>query len=122
MVLLLKPHPCQTFFFVTLKVQVSHVVMDGYPKHYTSLNVPLIVLSGLGTATANDGAEIRYPLFQEKGVRISSESPSVSGPEVDELSACFKDFDARDAAWNHRPSKGKMGTMSFTYRYVGRVG
>ena len=97
------------------------VAMDAYPQNYTSHNVPLVVLSGLGT-TKSDGAEARYPLFQEKGIRISSESPNVSGPEVKELSECFRDFDARDAAWNHRPSKGKMGSMSFTYRHVGRVG
>ena len=106
----------------TPKAQSSDVAMDGYPGHYISHNVPLIVLSGLGTASTSDGAEVRYPLFQEKGVRISSESPSISSREAEELSTCFRDFDARDAAWNRRPSKGKMGTMSFTYRHVGRVG
>ena len=101
---------------------ISDVAMDGYPRNYTSHNVPLVVLSGLGRTSTSDGTEARYPLFQEKGVRISSESPSISGSGAEELSECFRDFDARDAAWNHWPSKGKMGTMSFTYRHVGRVG
>ena len=101
---------------------LSGVGMDGYPRNYTSHNIPLVVLSGLAKANASDGAEARYPLFQEKGIRIASEFPSILGPDAEELSECFREFDARDAAWNHRPSKGKMGTMSFTYRHVGRVG
>ncbi|MCJ1308094.1 hypothetical protein MMC25_001745 [Agyrium rufum] len=97
--------------------------MDAYPSHYISHNVPLIVLSGLAPITSSPGQddlEKSYPLLEEKGVWIAAQTLEVVGEEAEELLRCFNDFDARDASWNHRPGKGKMGTMSFTYRKVGR--
>ena len=98
--------------------------MDVYPLHYVSHNLPLIVLFGLGSTNfqPRDATEEDYPVLQEKGIYISSDFPSVTGKTADELLECFRDFDAKDAAWNNRPGKGKMGTMGFTYRNVGRVG
>ena len=98
--------------------------MEGYPSHLVSHNIPFIVLFGLGSTASNsrEADEEDYPLLQEKGVYISSELPSITGAIADDLIECFQDFDAKDAAWNNRPGKGKMGTMGFTYRNVGRVG
>ncbi|MCJ1382147.1 hypothetical protein MMC17_005259 [Xylographa soralifera] len=97
--------------------------MDGYPAHYVSHNLPLVVLFGLGSTDPKprDSIEEQYPLLQEKGIYISSDLPSVSGLAGQELLDCFHDFDAKDAAWNNRPGKGKMGAMGFTYRSVGRA-
>ena len=98
--------------------------MDGYPTHYVSHNLPFIVLFGLGSTTPRQLSDVEseYPLLQEKGIYISSDLPSVTGSVAVELLESFQDFDARDSSWNSRPGKGKMGTMGFTYRTVGRVG
>ena len=98
--------------------------MDGYPPQYVEHNLPLIILTGLGRR--DDGvfqrAEEAYPLLRDHGIYISSEVPNVPPDVAEELLGGFRDFDARDASWNGRPGKGKMGTMGFTYRAVGRVG
>ena len=98
--------------------------MDGYPSHLVSHNIPFIILFGLKPSVSNscDAAEEEYPLLQENGIYISSELPNITGAVADDLLECFQNFDAKDAAWNNRPGKGKMGTMGFTYRSVGRVG
>ena len=98
--------------------------MDAYPFHYVSHNLPFIILFGLGTedAATRDAFEEDYPLLKEKGIYISSDLPNVTGRTADELLNAFHELDARDAAWNNRPGTGKMGTMGFTFRSVGRVG
>ncbi|MCJ1284797.1 hypothetical protein MMC26_004133 [Xylographa opegraphella] len=97
--------------------------MDGYPAHYVSHNLPLVILFGLGSTDPKprDNIEEQYPLLQEKGIYISSDLPSVTGSAGQELLDCFHSFDAKDAAWNNRPGKAKMGAMGFTYRNVGRA-
>jgi hypothetical protein len=98
--------------------------MEDYPLHYISHNLPLIVLSGLGTPdpTARDEVEDEYPVLQQRGFRVSSELADVTGPTAEELLNSFHGFDARHASWNNRPGEGKMsGTMGFTFRSVGRV-
>jgi hypothetical protein len=98
--------------------------MEGYPADYVAHNLPFVILFGLGTndiETQNE-YEKDYPLLREKGIYISSDLPNVTGPVAEELRTSFHEFDARNASWNSRPGKGKMGTMGFTYRSVGRVG
>ena len=98
--------------------------MDGYPADYVGHNLPFVVLFGLGSTHARPllEAERDFPLLQEKGIYISCELPNVTGSVADQLLGSFHEFDARNASWNNRPGKGKMGTMGFTYRTVGRVG
>ena len=108
--------------------------MEGYPLHYVSHNIPFIILFGLGFPSPkpdpdldphshlHNTSEGEYPLLLEKGIYISCDLPNITGKAADELLHCFRDFDAKDAAWNNRPGKGKTGTMGFTYRCVGRVG
>ena len=97
--------------------------MDGYPAHYIAHNIPLILLSGLGTPDPNafDETEQQYALLQEDGIRIASELPDVTGKTAEELLNCFQEFDAQDATWNHRPGPGKLGSTGFAHRCVGRV-
>ena len=98
--------------------------MEGYPADYVGHNLPFVVLFGLGSTEARPllDAERSYPFLPEKGIYISCDLPNVTGPVADQLLASFHEFDARNASWNSRPGKGKMGTMGFTYRTVGRVG
>ena len=97
--------------------------MDGYPSYYIGHNLPLVALCGLGTPDPNafDEIEKQYAILQEGGIRITSELPDVTGPKAEGLLDCFQELDARDAAWNNRPGRGKIGSMGFTYRTVGRV-
>jgi hypothetical protein len=98
--------------------------MDGYPTHAVAHNLPFVILFGLGSAPSKplEDIEAHYPLLQEKGIYISSDLPNVTGPAAEELSKCFYDFDAGDAAWSNRQGKGKHRSLGFTYRSVGRVG
>ena len=98
--------------------------MDGYPNHYVEHNLPFVALFGLGPANRPrfEQAEKDFPLLTERGIYISSELPNITSPASEDLLGGFREFDARHASWNGRPGKGKMGTMSFTYRAVGRVG
>ena len=98
--------------------------MDGYPADYVGHNLPFVVLFGLGSTAPRplSDAEKDFPYLTEKGIYISCDLPNVAGEVADQLLSSFHEFDARDASWNNRPGKGKMGTMGFTYRTVGRVG
>jgi trafficking protein particle complex subunit 11 len=97
--------------------------MDAYPPYLVGHNVPLVALSGLGTPDPNafDEVERQYASLQDGGQRIAAELPDVTGARAEDLLDCFQEFDARDAAWNSRPGRGKMGSMGFTYRILGRV-
>lgn len=97
--------------------------MEGYPPHYVAHNLPLVALSGLGTPDPNafDEIERGYSILQDGGLRITSELPDVTGFKAEDLLNCFREFDADGAAWNNRPGQGKLGSIGFTYRIVGRV-
>ena len=94
-------------------------MMDAYPPDLIAHNLPFIFLSGLGSV---DLEQREYPLLKENGINISLGLSNVSGSVADELLGCFQEFDARDASWNGRPGQGKMGTIGFKFRRVGRVG
>ena len=98
--------------------------MAGYPEHCITHNVPLVVLFGLGAESSivEDEATKGYRLTQDQSTVVSTNLPCADGPVADNLIRCFDQLDARHAAWNSRPGKGKMGSMGFTYRRIGRVG
>ena len=98
--------------------------MEDYPAHYVEHNLPLVALFGIGRRDEDEfrAAERSYPLLEDRGIYIASEVPNVPGDVADDLFGGFQEFDARDASWSGRPGKGKMGTMGFTFRAVGRVG
>ena len=98
--------------------------MEAYPASYIAHNVPLVVLFGLDPQSHDEikNTEQTFPLLEEKGIYIASDLPNLRGAVAEELLSGFRYFDARNASWNSRPGRGKMGTMGFTYRAVGRVG
>jgi hypothetical protein len=86
--------------------------MDGYAPAYVAHNVPLLVVSGLGSqprqkSTVEDGAP-----------RITSEIPPVESEDAQVLLRHFKDSDAGNLAWNAREHSGKN---KFRVKLVGRV-
>lgn len=95
--------------------------MEAYPSAFVAHNVPLVILSGLGSQPPHGHDPVHYPLLGEKGIKITSESPAVTGPSAEELLSIILELDAQDAAWNGRPGRGKMGTMGFKIKAIGKV-
>jgi hypothetical protein len=86
--------------------------MDGYAPAYVAHNVPLLVVSGLGShaqekLTVEDGA-----------IRITSEIAPVESEDGQVLLRHFKDSDARNLAWNAREHSERN---KFRVKTIGRV-
>jgi hypothetical protein len=86
--------------------------MDGYAPAYVAHNVPLLVVSGLGS-TAKHGTKIESP-----GTRIVSEVPAVETEDALTLLDHFKEKDAVGLAWNGREHNGRD---KFKIKAIGRV-
>jgi hypothetical protein len=86
--------------------------MDGYAPAYVAHNVPLLVVSGLGSAQ-QDRADLSI-----EGVRIASEVPPVESEDAQVLLRHFKDSDADGLPWNGREYSGRK---KFKVKIVGRV-
>ena len=97
--------------------------MESYPPQFIAHNVPLVTVLGLETPAEIEGANEEQHLLggHDNGFSYSTELPPVTGSAAEALRQAFRDLDARDAAWNSRPGPGKMGSMAFTSRDVGRV-
>lgn len=85
--------------------------MDGYPPAFVAHNVPLVVISGLGSTHDQVRAH-------ENGIRISSELPLVESEDAEALLKHFKTGDASDLAWNGREHSGRN---KLRVKSVGRV-
>ena len=86
--------------------------MDGYAPAYVAHNIPLLVVSGLGSAPH---AGIR---LHNGDTHISSEIPPVESEVARALLRHFEDSDASDLAWNGREHNGRN---KFRVKIVGRV-
>lgn len=98
--------------------------MDAYPEDYVTHNLPFILLSGLD-ADVEDETEpsgVQYPLIHEKGTKISSDFPPLSGPVAEELRRILLEEDASEAPWNSRNDIERSGRIGFRLKSVGRVG
>ncbi|PGH19133.1 hypothetical protein AJ80_04211 [Polytolypa hystricis UAMH7299] len=99
--------------------------MDAYPPDYVGHNLPLVLLSGLGSD--NDGqdsstlAGTEYPLLLEHGVQIFSDIPPLTEPNAERLLNALLSEDASNAPWNARNDAGKAGTVGFRVKRVGRT-
>lgn len=98
--------------------------MDAYPPDYIFHNLPLVILSGLGSADnrPQHGSIASYPLLDEKGLRITSALLPVTGSSAEQLLRTFLEADASKGCWNGRSDREKTGTMGFRVKEVGRVG
>lgn len=86
--------------------------MDGYAPAYVAHNVPLLVVSGLGS-TAQHGTK-----YDSLGTRIVSEIPAVETEDALTLLENFKERDAVGLAWNGREHNGRD---KFKIKAIGRV-
>ncbi|KAL4896375.1 Gryzun, putative trafficking through golgi-domain-containing protein [Aspergillus ambiguus] len=73
--------------------------MDAYPEDYIAHNLPFVLISGLEPTSEDDPeVEALYPL-QEKGVKIYSDFPPLSGSIAEELRTALLEEDASLAPW-----------------------
>jgi hypothetical protein len=86
--------------------------MDGYAPAYVAHNIPLIVVSGLGSPPQGNTK------LNAGGARISSEILSIDSDDARALLRHFEDSDAGNPAWNGREHNGKN---NFRVKIVGRV-
>lgn len=96
--------------------------MDAYPRDYITHNLPLILLSGLGSPDEGLLQTASYPLLHENGSRITSDLPPVTGSNAEQLKRTFLDADASKARWNGRQDKDRLYSIGFRVKEAGRVG
>ncbi|TVY18166.1 Trafficking protein particle complex subunit 11 [Lachnellula arida] len=83
--------------------------MDGYPPAYIAHNLPLLIVSGLGSVQETSASK--------SGTRITSEIPPVDTEDAERLLRHFKRSDASDLSWNGREHTGRN---KFRVKVVGR--
>ncbi|KAI1810516.1 Gryzun, putative trafficking through golgi-domain-containing protein [Poronia punctata] len=89
--------------------------MDGYPSGSLDHNVPLLVVSGLGT-NANKPL-IDDPELRERGILVRSELPPIDTREAKVILRSIQDADASSLPWKPRDSTKKY---RFRIRTIGR--
>lgn len=74
--------------------------MDAYPQDYVDHNLPLVLLSGLEVDAEDDSRNVAvYPLLAEKGSKIFSDFPPLSGAVAEELRRVLLDEDGSQMPW-----------------------
>lgn len=88
--------------------------MDAYPEDYVNHNLPLVLLSGLEAGDqTHPQASTEYPLLEEKGPKIFSDFPPLSGAVAENLRKVLLEEDASETAW--KPVTGSNGPASPPY-------
>lgn len=87
-------------------------VMDGYAPAYVAHNIPLLVVSGLGSPPQREAKP------EGLGARIVSELPSVNTEDARVLLDHFEERDGVGLAWNGREHTGRN---KFKIERIGRV-
>ena|SRR5438034_8963810 len=100
--------------------------MDEYPSDYVVHNLPLILISGLGsepeTQKPIEPGDLEYPLLRENGIQIFSDIPALTGSVANQLLDVLLREDASGAPWNSRSDGERAGGIGFRVKRVGRVG
>jgi trafficking protein particle complex subunit 11 len=94
--------------------------MDAFPEDFVAHNLPLILLSGIGT----DDTPLEPPkhsrnLLQEGGFRIRTDTPPLTNPVAEDLLQAFLTFNARGDGFNR---SWRVSPGAFKIKRVGRVG
>jgi hypothetical protein len=99
--------------------------MDAYPEDYVNHNLPLVLLSGLET-DPEDGPSpsVEYPLLHERGRKIFSDFPLLSGAVAEDLRRVLLEEDGSNIPWRAGlSSSGNSAAPHIAYRIksTGRV-
>ncbi|KAJ5698445.1 hypothetical protein N7462_000450 [Penicillium macrosclerotiorum] len=85
--------------------------MDAYPQDYVNHNLPLVLLTGLEADIEDDtGSAVDYPLLEERGTKIFSDFPPLSGAIAEELRSTLLEQDGSQMSW--RSSLNSSATSS----------
>ena len=99
--------------------------MDAYPIDYVNHNLPLVLLSGLDAEPEDGlGASVEYPLLAERGHKIFSDFPPLSGVIAEELRRVLLEEDGSQMPW--RATTGSTGSsppphIVYKIKSTGRV-
>ncbi|OCK78926.1 hypothetical protein K432DRAFT_355870 [Lepidopterella palustris CBS 459.81] len=95
--------------------------MDAYPPEYVTHNLPLVIISGLGSDPELETLPPIHDVLPGRGTTdISSELPPVTGERANQLLQEFLSTDGRDAPWNARQSNRKGSLIGYRLRAIGR--
>ncbi|KAJ5131742.1 hypothetical protein N7448_005900 [Penicillium atrosanguineum] len=92
--------------------------MDAYPEDYVKHNLPLVLLSGF-ESDSEDGSNssVEYPLLHERGHKIFSDFPLLSGAVAEELRRVLLEDDGSDLPWRAGlGSNGNSAAPHIAYR------
>lgn len=100
--------------------------MDAYPEDYVNHNLPLVLLSGLEAGPQDDAkSSIGYPLLAEKGPKVYSDFPPLSGVVAEDLRKVILDEDGSQMPERSGllASGGNSSSLQLRYRIksAGRV-
>ncbi|KAI2998229.1 hypothetical protein CBS147346_8297 [Aspergillus niger] len=97
--------------------------MDAYPEDYVAHNLPFVLLSGLEASTDDDLQCVRadYPLLRERGVKIYSDFPPLTGSVAEELRRVLLEENAFRAPWDtSEDTHASSSRFGYKIRSVGR--
>ncbi|KAF9887454.1 hypothetical protein FE257_010171 [Aspergillus nanangensis] len=97
--------------------------MDAYPEDYITHNFPFVLISGLEPTCEDDSqiSDVGYPFLLERGFKIYSDFPPLTGPLAEELRRVLLE---QNASQSHRdPNDNSRATLSgdgYKIRSIGR--
>lgn len=94
--------------------------MEQYPQDYVAHNLPLLVLAGLPQHQSPVNTPAKLSAFGT-GVSLSSDIPTLSGPDVEHLVDEFLKFDGHSYAWSEHSQTQRSGLVGFNIATSGRV-
>lgn len=92
---------------------------EGYPKDYVTHNVPLIVLSGLGS-DHEETSELPTS-YRDGAIKIHGDLPPVTSTVAEDLLEAFRSFERTPDQWDAKPVMEGSNVMGFKFRETGRV-
>lgn len=94
--------------------------MDAYPQDYINHNLPLVLLSGLEADVQDESGsvvQVDYPLLAEKGPKIFSDFPPLSGAVAEEMRRVLLEEDGSQMHWRTGlASSGNASSPHIAYR------
>lgn len=103
--------------------------MEAYPPDYIDHNLPLILLSGLGSDPQPDAQDkvipdggTEYPPLRDGGVEIFSDFPLLTDSTAERVLNALLSEDATGRPWNSKSDGARAGAVGYKVKRVGRVG
>ncbi|KAK5137408.1 hypothetical protein LTR08_008986 [Meristemomyces frigidus] len=94
--------------------------MEAYPPDYVQLNLPLVLLSGLGERADASPPSSPEPR-QESGTRVVTASAQCTGDRAAPLLHHLLKHDGTTQAWNATAMPGPPGALKYRIKAIGRT-